>query len=303
MNGLPGRGIVMGLCVLMLTALAASTQELVSEQDVVYRTAGGETLTLDLVRPSGEGPYPLLVFIHGGGWQRGSKRQYAVATERYARRGYVAASVQYRFADKHPFPAQLHDVKCAVVFLKTHAEQYRIDPGRVAAMGNSAGGHLTLMLALTDPEDGFEACEHDEMNSSIQAAINLYGPADFPAWEVDAQTKATFGEGFGKSFDAMLDDLVGTHDRADPRMRAVSPVTYIDPGDPPVLSFHGEKDKLVPPSQAVRLHAVLRQAGVEEQLILVEDAGHGWSGDKLAETHERALAFLDATFEVQHTAP
>src|SRR5207244_770671 len=123
--------------------------------DVVYTKAGGTELKLDVARPAeGEGPFPVVVAIHGGAWRGGDKAGLRPALAEFARHGYVAVSPQYRFCPKETFPAQVHDVKAAVRWVKTNAKKYRIDPKRIGAMGFSAGGHLALMLGVTVPNDG-----------------------------------------------------------------------------------------------------------------------------------------------------
>ncbi|MCA1686305.1 MAG: alpha/beta hydrolase, partial [Planctomycetia bacterium] len=125
--------------------------------DVVYTKAGGADLKLDLARPTeGDGPFPVVFVIHGGAWRGGNKESNRPALTEFARRGYVAVSPQYRFCPKETFPAQVHDVKAAVRWVKAHAREYKADPGHVGAVGFSAGGHLSMMLGVTGPSDGLE---------------------------------------------------------------------------------------------------------------------------------------------------
>ena len=137
---------VMSLAVAVMVLLARSPQPpgtVVLEKDVVYCTVEGKPLKLDIARPkAGEGPFPAILCIHGGGWRAGDKSEYLQAIFELSQQGYVAATVQYRFAPKFPFPAQIHDVKAAVRYLRGHARRLRIDPDRIGVMGASAGGHL-----------------------------------------------------------------------------------------------------------------------------------------------------------------
>jgi len=134
--------------------------DVVIQKDIVYGTVDGIDLKLDLARPAkGQGPFPLIVCIHGGGWQLGDKGGYINAIRAFAKRDYVAVSVNYRLAPKHKFPAQIEDVKCAVRYLRSRAEELNINAAMVGATGDSAGGYLSLMLGLLDPKDNLEgAC-------------------------------------------------------------------------------------------------------------------------------------------------
>ena len=128
-----------------------------TEQDIVYTKAGSVELKLDMARPAeGDGPFPAVLVIHGGAWRQGNKADVRQILPQFAKRGYVAISPQYRFCPKDTFPAQVHDVKAAVRWLKTNAKKYKVDPERIGAIGFSAGGHLALMLGLTGPADGLE---------------------------------------------------------------------------------------------------------------------------------------------------
>ena len=118
--------------------------------DVIYGKGGGEDLKLDIVRPAGDAKrLPCIVFIHGGAWRAGSRAAHHDDIRRMAGLGFVAATVDYRLAPAHPFPAQVQDVKCAIRFLRGHAGQYGLDPDQIAVWGISAGGHLALMLGVT----------------------------------------------------------------------------------------------------------------------------------------------------------
>src|SRR5262249_23363039 len=182
---------------------------------------------------------------------------------------------------------QLDDVRAAVRFLKTSAKKYKIDPSKVGALGDSAGGHLVLLLGLMDGEP-------KGISSKVQAVVNYYGPTDFVTWTVEPIGEQMLKAGLkGKDSRALLKDLLGTMDRKDPIMLQVSPITHIDAKDPPVLTLHGTKDVLVPADQAKRLHAALKKAGVPERLELLEGAGHGWGGKLGERTDKVVVEFLN----------
>jgi acetyl esterase/lipase len=201
----------------------------------------------------------------------------------FARHGYVAVSPQYRFCPKDTFPAQVHDVKAAVRWVKAHAKQYRVDPEHVGAVGFSAGGHLSLMLGLTGPADGLEGdTPAGAPDTRIAAVVNYFGPTDLAAGDLPAVSK-----------DLVRDFIGGTaRDKPEPTAKA-SPLTYVSKDDPPVLTFQGTKDPLVPHTQATRLADAMTAAGVPGRVELLVGAGHGWTGDDLKHTLEQTVEFFD----------
>ena len=257
--------------------------------DVIYGQAGGVDLKLDLsVPPSGPGPFPVLLFIHGGGWSAGSKRQYDQAVLASARQGYVAATVEYRFAPQFPFPAQIEDVKCAVRYLRAHATELLADTGHVGAIGDSAGGHLALLLGFMAAKDGLEGSGGwPDQSSRVQAVVNYYGPSDLRSVSTSNPDVVR-----------LVGGLLGTTDLQSPMAALASPMVYLDAHAAPVLSLHGTKDNLVPLSQSEQLHQALKRNGVEEHLEIFAEAGHGFGGQDA----ERALA-LARDFLDRHLKP
>lgn len=254
------------------------------ERDVVYGRAGEEDLKLNLSRPKeGEGPFPCVVVIHGGGWRAGRKEAHDTLTWEFAKRGYVSASVGYRFAPKHRFPAQVEDVKCAVRFLRANAEKYRIDAERIGATGFSAGGHLSMMLGVMGREDGLEGeGGHADQPSQVQAVVSYFGPTDF--------VTADFPD---RSRDIVKEFIGGTRAEMAEAYKRASPVTYVTPKDAPVLLFQGTKDVLVPHRQAYVMVDALTAAGVPGRADLIVGAGHGWGGAEIQRTSDATYAFFD----------
>ncbi|WP_165227542.1 alpha/beta hydrolase [Aquisphaera insulae] len=224
--------------------------------DIVYGTVGGETLHLDLARPKrGAGPFPLIVCIHGGGWQAGNKAEFRQAIFSLAEQGFAAASLEYRFAPRHRFPAQYDDVKEAVRFLRDRAKEWNLDAGRVAAFGGSAGGHLALLLA-TDPE------------VRLRAAVSAAGPTDL-------------SRPFPEFAARLVRDLIGPPP-ADPVAfrRSIDPIDRLGPHVAPLLLIHGDRDEIVPYEQSVLLHEACKRAGLSSELITIPGGGHGGGGRK-----------------------
>jgi acetyl esterase/lipase len=286
---------------LTLAGLApVRAQDVPIQKDIVYGKAGGVELKLDLARPAkGDGPFPLVVCLHGGAWQLGQRSDQHARLRLLADHGYVAASVGYRLAPKHRFPAQVEDAKCAVRFLRAHARDFKIDPNRVAAAGDSAGGHLALLLGLMDAKDGLEGNGGSAgQPSKVQAVVNYFGPTDLRTWSATPQGEAILkAVVHGKDSNALLKDFVGTADRKAAVVAKASPITYVDAKDPPVLTFQGTADPLVPAEQAKALHEALKKAGVVEKLVLLEGAGHGWGGKVKERTDRLMLEFLDRHFK------
>jgi acetyl esterase/lipase len=247
-------------------------------------------LELDLYLPPETGDaVPAVVFLHGGGWRLGSRHTVGPAYrgmapspfERVAQAGVAVASVDYRLSGEATWPAQLHDAKAAVRWLRARAGDLGVDPGRIAAWGESAGGHLAELLGLvTDP-----ALEGDVgvtgVPSQVAAVVAWYAPSDVAAVATDTgadPADATTREA----------QLLGAPPSTVPDLAAqAGPVTHVSPGAPPFLLLHGASDRFVPCVQSERLYGALLEAGVEVELDVYEGADHMWRGSSAAA--ERAL--------------
>lgn len=256
------------------------------QKGIVYSTVDKTELKLDFVQPAGDGPFPLVIWIHGGAYQIGDRKEHMGAMLALAERGYAGASIDYRLVPKHKWPAQLEDAWAALAFLRGKAKEYKIDPDRVGAAGASAGGHLALMLGLA-PRDGKRA--------GIRAVVNIYGPSDLSTLTPTALGDEMLRQGLGKNMNAILLDLLGTSDRKAKIMAEASPLNYVAKGNPPVLTLHGSEDPLCPLVQSKVLHEALRKAGAIEKLLVVEGAGHDetWPADKRDMVNRTMLEFLD----------
>ncbi len=254
------------------------------ENDIVYRKVGDRELSLDMALPAeGNGPFPALLIIHGGAWRAGDKKEMRPLLAEAARRGYVAISPQYRFCPADTFPAQVHDVKAAVRWLRSHASEYKVDPNHIGATGFSAGGHLSLMLGAAGPDCNLEGeVAADAPSSRVQAVVNYFGPTDFAATDLPPPTQPL-----------IRDFLGGDPAEKAEATRQASPLSHITKDDPPMLTFQGTKDPLVPYTQAVKLTDALTAAGVPGRVELMVGANHGWGGEEMKRTVGETFDFFD----------
>ncbi len=295
---MPGRDIrwrtlLVGVIVVGLLALApAATDDprTTTVNDLVYSTVGSTQLKLDLAVPvEGAGPFPAVVVFYGGAWRTGNKWGNRPVLAEFARRGFVAISPQYRHCPVDRFPAQVHDAKAAVRWLRVHAAEYRIDPDRIGAMGFSAGAHLSLMLGTTGPADGLEGdAPAGSPSTQIQAVVNYYGPTDLGAADISPLSKA------------LVRDFLGAEAADQPKLAAsASPLTYLDRTDAAILTFHGTTDSVVPITQAVHLSEAMTRVGLPGRTELLSGLGHGWSGPALNRTMEATYAFFAERLRVR----
>lgn len=280
------------LALLVLLASSAFAQKppavpenVTFETGIEYANPDGQRLQLNLARPkTGDGPFPAVVCIHGGGFRAGKREGYDALCHKLAQNGYVALTASYRLAPKYPFPAAVHDSKAAVRWLRANAAKYKVDADRIGTTGGSAGGHLAQFLGVTAGVREFEGDGGNaDRSSRVKCVVNVYGPSDF--------TKS-----YGKSVDAaevlplFLGGNLQTHLK---EHRRASPLNWVTPNAAPTLCIHGTEDKYVAHEQAVWIVDRLKNAGVEAELLTLDGAGHGFKG-KDAEAAETALiAFFD----------
>lgn len=263
---------------------ATVTGNVIVKKDIPYVANGHVRQTLDLYIPITRQPVPLVVWVHGGAWKLGSKDWINV--KYLTETGYAIASVDYRFSGDAKFPAQIQDCNTALNFLIANAASYGIDPKRLIVGGGSAGGHLALLLGLARRETAFGA------DPSIQplAILDFFGPVDFISMleQLDgAHEREAAEDAFHR--------LLGASPAARPDLaRLASPITYVSPGNPPVLILHGDKDASVPYRQSQQLHARLTQAGISNELITVKGVGHDGPMFATPELQERVISFLQS---------
>jgi acetyl esterase/lipase len=265
-------------------------------RDLEYARAGEKSLRLDLYLPQGApGPLPAIVWVHGGAWRAGSKENPRAAP--MAERGYAVASVGYRLSQEALYPAQIHDCKAAVRWLRAHADAYGLDPRRFGAWGASAGGHLVALLVTSGGVPELEGeLGHLQQSSRVQAVCDFFGPSDFLRMD-DVPGTMTHD-----APDSPESQLVGGPIQEHPDLVArANPIAYVTPGDPPFLLVHGQEDYTVIANQSELLYDALCAAGVEATLHLVPGAGHGFRGAtpaQLAQIDGWVDAFFDRHLRV-----
>lgn len=246
--------------------------ELTVLTDLRYAEAGGVALSLDLYRP-GPGPVPVTVYLHGGGWARGSKGDDRDARlTGLARHGIAVASVQYRLVPGAVYPAQLHDAKGAVRWLRAHGTELGLATGAIGAWGASAGGYLASMLGLTAGAAELEGTTGGnlEHSSAVQAVVPWFAPADLLATSGRSPLEERI---IPASREAGLLGLAAVAD--DPgRARRASPLSWVTAAAPPFLIEHGDRDQVVHPAESAALHDALARAGARSTLVMIGGAGH-----------------------------
>lgn len=251
--------------------MTPSPSERVCHPGLVYALRDGRGLTLDLYVPEtpARRPIPVVVYFHGGGWVQGSSgspSSVAFALEISAE-GFAVACANYRLAPAHRAPAAIEDAREAVRWIKANASAHGLDPSRVVAMGNSAGGHLALAVALARPEDGFDpGARADAPDASVFACVDLCGIADVAAM-IDRPDPALWAQVWTGRRD-------GPAQAALELARRCSPIRMVRPDAPPILLVHGDRDEDVPYEQSVRMERALREAGADAELATIEGAGH-----------------------------
>jgi acetyl esterase/lipase len=270
---------------LALAGPARAADEIVFETGVEYSNPDGQHLQVNLARPkTGQGPFPAVLCIHGGGFRAGERGGYDGLVKKLAAHGYVAATVTYRLAPKYQFPAAVHDVKAAVRWLRANSEKYHIDPDRIGVTGGSAGGHLAQFLGVTGGVREFEGQGgYPEQSSRVACVVNYFGPSDF--------TKS-----YGKSVDAaevLPLFLGGNLEKARHQHIISSPLNWVTPDAAPTLCIHGTEDKYVAYEQATWLIDRLKSCDVEAELLTMKGAGHGFGGKDAATAEAALFAFFD----------
>lgn len=286
-------------CVALLVLLGISHGSVVSadedtrhkaHRDIVFAEVGGHQLKLDLHLPSGNVRAPLVVWIHGGGWRAGSRKNVPLLG--LTKDGYAIASISYRFAKDAIFPAQIHDCKAAVRWLRVNADRYGYNADWIGVAGSSAGGHLALLMGVSS---GVKELEGNvggnlDQSSATQAVIDYFGPSDF-VLRGRTQPGRAYTEKSG-SF-ALLGGVM--NGRLDPEVeRFASPAHYVSKDDPPLLIFHGKIDTTVLLDQSEQIAKLYEKAGLKARLVVLDKAGHGGRQFFTGKYFETARMFFES---------
>jgi acetyl esterase/lipase len=252
---------------------AAAPASSPTHKDVAYDDADAAQ-RLDVYLAESDKPTPAMVFVHGGGWRAGSKKRVPGWLMKAVREGeFSVVSVEYRFSNVAPHPAQVNDCLRAIQFVRHNATNWNIDPKRIGVTGGSAGGHLTLWVALHDDVAAPDSSDPVKRHSSrVACAVSFAGPTDWSLLsEIDHKHPA---------YRQLLGYEPGTPaDEMDAKAKKdVSPITFVSQDDPPVMQVHGDNDIIVPIEHARNLHERLKSAGVKTELVVIERANHGVAG-------------------------
>lgn len=246
------------LLLLKLTLLVAGALFAAETRDIEFAKPNGEPLLLDVQVPEGKGPFPTVIIVHGGGWVNGNKRTYVPPLfPPLTEGGFVWFTIDYRLAPKAVFPAPLEDVLSAIRWVKAHAREYKVDPKRIALMGESAGGHLVAMAAV-------KATKAEQ----VAAVVDFYGPHDLLKRSRDR------GE-IGPNVTRLLGIPDKLDDAAIAKLNEVSPIRYVRKGLPAFLLIHGTADAQVPYEQSPMMCEALQKAGNRCEVFTVEGGAHG----------------------------
>ncbi len=250
-------------------------------RNVIYCSPDNSPQTMDVYFPAAGGPWPVLVYVHGGAWMHGDKSEAGMFARIMTARGYLVVSLNYRLYPAAQFPAMIQDVKCAIRSLRANAAQYNLDPNRIGAVGVSAGGHLVGLLGTTDTSVGWDVGEYLDQSSRVQAVIAMAGVMDlsrkFPNADIEVMKRVGFGEY---------------------NVAEASPISHVTPDDPPFLLIHGDRDELVPVEQSQLMYERLVQQNVSAQLVVVQNASHSFTAAEgttptIVEINQIILEFLD----------
>jgi acetyl esterase/lipase len=253
--------------------------------NITYLTASNTALKLDVYEPLNAGrPTPTLVYTHGGGWGGGSKEGSSLTFLPYLQMRWSVVNVEYRFASVALSPAAVEDTLCALRWVIKNAKQYNFDTTRIVTSGESSGGHLALMNGMVPASAGLDRQCPGPEELKVAAIVNWYGPSDV-ANLLSGPNMRTWAVGW-----------LGSQSNREEIAKRVSPITYVRPGLPPILTIHGDADPVVPYEQSKRLHEALTKAGVPNQLLTIpggrHDAPKGFTPNELRNAFSTIVQFL-----------
>lgn len=292
-------GFVVSVLFALTTAFSVSVASwLVKAEEVPFEVREGLTygpherndLDLFLPKDDGKGLRPAVIVIHGGAWRSGDKGQLRFLAEAFARRGYVAAAINYRLAPKWSYPAQLDDCQRVVRWLRKNAKKFRVDTANFGAAGASAGGHLALLLGTRETRDDSDP-DLKGISSKVQCILSIFGPTDFTD---ERYVQASQNPVAGK---VLIEFLGKPYNEAPELWKEASPIHHLSPDDAPTFIIHGDQDPLVPLEQSQRFAEALKKLGIEVQTVVIKGMGHGPTTPEqrkeFIEAIEQAMKFFD----------
>lgn len=273
MHCFPSRGFTLPSLLLAVMLTISRGAEISVRRDIEYAKVGEVSLKLDLYIPAGELKPPLIAWVHGGGWGSGSKDDMPLKS--LLAQGFAIASIDYRLSRLAPFPAQAHDLKAAIRFLRAEAGGYGLDGRPIAIAGGSAGGHLAALVGVSNGVKELEGTEGANLSTSsdVQAIVSFFGASNL-------QTILSQSTPHGVSVrePALRFLLGGLPDEKPELARLASPVTHVHAGSPPLLLIHGDADPQMPPEQSVELQRVYEQAKLPVTLEVIPGGKAWWAG-------------------------
>ncbi|PAY21071.1 lipase [Rhodopirellula sp. SM50] len=259
-------------CLLLVFSigLPAHSVEPAIQRDLSFAKGDGVDLKLDFYPSQTDGLSPLIVWVHGGAWRSGDKRNLPI--KQLTERGFAIASLNYRLSVTARFPAQTEDIKAGIRFLRAHATRFEIDPDRIVIAGASAGGHLAALVGVSAGAQALEdrSMGNADVSSDVSAIVSLYGASNL-------QTILSQSTPHGLSVrEPALKLLLGDVPTGVPEAaRLASPVEHVDSGDPPLLLIHGDQDPQMPINQSHELHGAYERAGLDVTFHVIHGAAHG----------------------------
>ena len=282
--------IAVSFSALLPSLTQAQEQPFELKEKIVYSKVGDRDLLLDAFVPTQEGTHPAILVVHGGAWRMGNRMQLRGYAKSLAELGFVCFAIDYRLAPDHKFPAQIEDCRAAVKWIREHAQDYKVDPNRLGAIGYSAGGHLVSLLATTGepPSD-----ENGQVDTRIQVCVAGGAPTDF-RWFPDNGKWAEYWMG-------------GDLETEKEKFHDASSAAFADGEDPPIFFFNGTADRVVPLVWTKRCYDALKEAGVKTELYTIEDANHMQAAanrDALAKGYEFLQSvLLDKDVDEREASP
>lgn len=231
--------------------------------DVPYVKDAHERQKLDVAFSKKGGQRPLLAWIHGGAFMGGDKAENHAIWADLMKRGYAVATINYRLSGDAKWPAQITDCKAAIRFLRAHAKDYNIAPGRIAVWGSSAGGHLAALVGTSGGARKLDVGEHLDQSSTVSCSVDMFGPIDFEKMPQFSSPTSPEARMWGRATSDALD-----------LAREACPITYLSKDTPPVLIFHGDADGVVNISQSQLFDAAMKRAGAPGEFITLPGIGH-----------------------------